>query len=399
MNILLVANYSGDRQTSMLRFAEMLHHGLRSTGHQVHVVQPPCLAGRLLPNCSPLQKWLGYADKFLLFSGILRMAVRHADLIHICDHSNSMYTHLLRGKPHLVTCHDLIGVRGALGELPGVHTGWAGRRLQKVILRGLKRVQHIVCVSQATASDVIRVAHRDARRISVIYNGLNYTYSPMAPQESIERLRTLGVDPTKPYLFHVGSNSWYKNRLGAMKIFARLVQRSAVPTEMKLIMAGKPWTMPMREFVATSGLANRIIGVAEVSNEDLRALYSSAVAFLFPSLQEGFGWPIIEAQACGCPVITTNRAPMNEVGGDACIYLDPEDPVQAAKVVARELPGLSQRRQVSLSNAARFNTSTMIRQYLDVYESLLKEPPVDQPAVDTSLYSHNYLSDYVRNAN
>ena len=78
--------------------------------------------------------------------------------------------------------------------------------------------------------------------------------------------------------------------------------------------------------------------LVSVQNEDLRALYSTATALLFPSFQEGFGWPIIEAQACGCPVITSNRTPMTEVGENAAIYINPDSPEEAAREIAKHFP-------------------------------------------------------------
>ena len=85
--------------------------------------------------------------------------------------------------------------------------------------------------------------------------------------------------------------------------------------------------------MSLNGLRDRVIELTNITNEDLRALYSKATALLFPSLREGFGWPIIEAQACGCPVFTSDRVPMTEVGGDAAIYLDPTDPRPAPRLL------------------------------------------------------------------
>ena len=118
--------------------------------------------------------------------------------------------------------------------------------------------------------------------------------------------------------------------LGVVRIFAHL---AALPqfAQHHLVLAGKPWTRELRELIRHVGLAERVHEWVDVSNEDLRALYSAADALIFPSLQEGFGWPIAEAQACGCPVFTTNRPPMTEVGADAAAYFDPDDPERAAR--------------------------------------------------------------------
>ncbi|HYF50967.1 MAG TPA: glycosyltransferase, partial [Planctomycetota bacterium] len=111
MKVLLVANYEGDRQESMNRFAQLLAAGLEASGIQVSVLRPPVRIG----GGGLFSKWRAYVDKFILFRSMIRRASAAADLVHICDHSNAMYVELLR-KPTVVTCHDLLAVRGALGE-------------------------------------------------------------------------------------------------------------------------------------------------------------------------------------------------------------------------------------------------------------------------------------------
>jgi glycosyltransferase involved in cell wall biosynthesis len=194
----------------------------------------------------------------------------------------------------------------------------------------------------------------------------------MPSHEAIAHLARLGIACARPFLFHVGGNQWYKNRLGVLQIFSCLVKNDPVSV-LNLVMAGKPWTKAMCRFVRDHGLERKVIRLTGVSNEELRALYSSATALLFPSLQEGFGWPIIEAQACGCPVFTSNRAPMNDVGGQAAIYIDPENVAEAARIIAQSLYSAGNLQLASMKNAARFSTSAMIRGYVRLYESLLNE--------------------------
>jgi glycosyltransferase involved in cell wall biosynthesis len=375
MRILLIANYLPDAQQSMQRLAAALGAGFVGAGHEVRTLRPSVRAGKLAWNESA-SKWLGYIDKFVLFPRVFREALEWAQIVHICDHSNSSYVQYLRGKPHVVTCHDLLAVRSAQGEIPHQTTRWSGRRLQSMILAGLIRARGIVCVSDATREDVLRIvpgAGTKGPEVTRIYNGLNYPYAPMDPEEADKRLRRLGLTPGQPFLLHVGGNQWYKNRLGALDIFARL-RKSADARDLRLVMVGKPFTERMRQFVRSHEIERGLVELLDVTGEDLRALYSSAELMLFPSLAEGFGWPIIEAQACGCPVITSNFAPMTEIGGDAAIYIDPADPESAATEIARALKSATgsrvARREASLRNAARFSTASMIYSYLCLYRRL-----------------------------
>jgi glycosyltransferase involved in cell wall biosynthesis len=368
MKILLLGNYVNDEQESMQRFAAIMAQGLAQAGHEVRLLRPPSVIGQLRPSWEGVGKWLGYVDKFGWFPPVLRSAVKQADVVHICDHSNAFYTEHLRVVPHVVTCHDLMAIRSALGDIPQHPTAWTGRQLQRLILKGLTVAQHIACVSDATRNDLSRIAGIREDRVSRVYNSLNYPYSPMELTQAASRLRRLSVDPEQPFLLHVGWNQWYKNRLGVLRIFA-LLQKLAAPRTLKLVMVGKPWTTEMRQFIAENELANVTSELTAVANEDLRALYSTAALLLFPSLEEGFGWPIVEAQACGCPVATSKRSPMDEVAGDAAIYLDPENPPSAADTLKNALDRLDGIREASLRNAARFK-SGMIDGYLALYEKV-----------------------------
>jgi glycosyltransferase involved in cell wall biosynthesis len=196
----------------------------------------------------------------------------------------------------------------------------------------------------------------------------------MEQHAAISRILKLGVDPGKSFFLHVGGNQWYKNRLGVLRTFSNLQKRTE-RRAFKLVMVGKPWTDEMRKFILENGIRDSVLELIGVADEDLRALYSTAIMLLFPSLQEGFGWPIVEAQACGCPVATSNRAPMNEVAGDAAIYIDPEDPSSAAEVLNDALDKLADIREWSLQNAERFK-SGMVDSYISVYRKVCSETPV-----------------------
>jgi len=372
MRVLLLANYVNDEQESMQRFAALMARGLIQAGHQVQILRPSSYVGRLHPSASGFGKWLGYIDKFGVFPPVLKSAVKWAEVVHICDHSNSFYTKHLSAVPHLVTCHDLLAVRSALGEIPQKGTAWSGRQLQRLIRKGLTAAQHIVCVSEATRRDLLRVADIPENRVSRTYNSLNYPYSRMQADEAASRIRRFRIDPSQSYFLHVGGNQWYKNRLGVLRIFSALT-KLMIRRSLKLVMVGKPWTPEMRRFVSEHGLTEAVLELSGVPEEDLRALYSMATMMLFPSFEEGFGWPIIEAQACGCPVVTSDRSPMNEVGGTAAIYIDPENPESAAATVQCSLEQIAGMREPSLANAARFESAAMIDSYLSLYDKVCNE--------------------------
>jgi glycosyltransferase involved in cell wall biosynthesis len=272
--------------------------------------------------------------------------------------------------------------------------GFTGRKYQSLIANGLQGAQEIVCVSKATKEDVVRILNRAVDHVRIVFNGLNFPYSPL-PQaiarQRISRLLSTSFPQRSrefafPYLLHVGSNNWYKNRPGVIHIYSALNRqcRTLGIECPKLILSGTPVDAPMLQAIESyPECKDDIIVVASVASEDLCALYAAAELLLFPSYEEGFGWPIVEAQACGCRVVTTGKAPMNEVGGDAAVYLAPQDvgnfsasgnPDRAAATVLAVLqePSAERAERVArgLANANRFSTSRMVREYLDVYREL-----------------------------
>jgi glycosyltransferase involved in cell wall biosynthesis len=372
MRVLLVGNYTPIGQQSMARFAKMLRKGLEEAGCEVRIVQAPVVLGWLAFGSHGLAKWLGYLDQLVLFPHRLRLAVEWADVVHICDQGNAVYLPYLGGRPHVVTCHDLIAIRSGLGETPEHRTRLTGRLLLSWILARLQRAQRVVCVSEQTRQDLLRVAGLPPARTGVVHNALNYPYRPMAQDEAVARLKTLGLKPERPFLLHVGGNQWYKNREGLLRIFRAF---TALPGfgDYKLVLAGKPWTPSMRQYISQAELARQVVELISISNEDLRALYSCAKALVFPSLYEGFGWPIIEAQACGCPVFTTDRAPMTEVGGRGTRCFDPADEMGTARIIARGIADREALRARGFENMRRFSPKVMVSGYLAAYRQVLAE--------------------------
>lgn len=378
MRILLIGNYPHDRQESMQRFAAMMDDGLRAAGVSVEVLVPePCL-GNLKKSGTGLGKWLGYFDKFFLFPIRLRRklatikARQATDLIvHICDHSNAFYTRFLQDVPHVITCHDLLAVRSARGEIPENPTRWSGRRLQGMVASGLARARQVVCDSEATQRDVLRLIALPAERVSVITIGFNYPYSPMLETEARARVAVL-LPSTRRYILHVGGNQWYKNRPGVLRIYAQAIAMN--PALPDLVMVGKPFTAEMESYVTANRLQERVRCVEGCGNEDLRALYSLADLLLFPSLAEGFGWPVIEAQACGCPVLCSHLEPFPEVTRGTASMGDPVDESGFAAELLRLLAEPSARAQLAaqgLDNARRFAPATMTASYVTCYDRLL----------------------------
>jgi len=241
-----------------------------------------------------------------------------------------------------------------------------------MILNGLNQIKNIACVSKNTKEDILSLSKITLEKVDVIYDGLNYPYFPIKKDLAIQQLRSLNISKKMPFFIHVGNNNWYKNRIGVLRIFNYLIKDKKM-SKFNLVMVGKPFTKEMKEFIRKNRLENKVIELILIENKQLQALYSLATALIFPSLQEGFGWPIIEAQACGCPVFTSNRAPMTEVGGDAAVYINPENLKEAAEIIVKNIDKLNSLRKKGFENVKRFSTKTMINYYIKDYKKLINE--------------------------
>lgn len=365
--VLLIGNYALDRQQSMLRFGTMMLEGLSAADVPAELMSPAPALGRLDIFGAFAAKWLAYLDKFIVFPWQLRARLRKSpapSVVHICDHSNAMYAQHIRGVPVVVTCHDMLAVRGAFGEQTDTPASATGLWLQRWIVAGLRRATAIACVSRATCADVAQIVGDKPLR-NVVTLGLSYPYRRLAPETVAERLRAVPqLDPSKPYVLHVGSNLRRKNREAVLRIVG-----PQWPGQ--LVFAGEPLNDGLRAQAEQLGIAGRIVDIGPADNELLEALYNGAAAFLFPSRFEGFGWPIAEAQACGAPVLCSAREPMSEVAGDGALLRDPDDEAGFASDLLRLLDPAEQSewRTKSLANAERFSTSRMIAEYRELYRS------------------------------
>jgi glycosyltransferase involved in cell wall biosynthesis len=170
----------------------------------------------------------------------------------------------------------------------------------------------------------------------------------------------------------VGNNGFYKNRVGVLRVFARVAERS----EARMVMAGAEPTPQLRELVEALGLHGRVSFVVEPTNEAIASLYRGACVLLFPSLYEGFGLPILEAMAAGCPVVCSRTGSLPEVAGDAALTASPHNEDDLAGAVLRVLatPDLAAILiETGRARAATYTLPAMAAGILEVYLGALGE--------------------------
>jgi glycosyltransferase involved in cell wall biosynthesis len=379
MRIILIGNYPPDKQQSMERFANMLAAGFSKEGHYATIWRPVVFFGWLFKSTTTGPgKWMGYIDKWVLFPLILHLRLLHKKYhtentrFHICDHSNSYYLKQLPVERTVITCHDVLAIRGALGYADAwVSASRTGRILQNWILNNLTNAHKLAAVSWTTyqqlcALDSLHPKHH-AKNWMVIYNAFNAHFRPLCKEESNGLLRKAGIDPAMPYLLHVGSGLRRKNRKLLIDMLVALGSR----WNGNICFAGEAPDEELTMYIRAMGMKNRVSVVVNPDHITLLALYSACTAFVFPSLSEGFGWPVIEAQACGAPVIASSLNPLPEVSGGAALHADPEKPADFAAAFLALQNRVTRNELIAkgFENAKRFHISRMTQAYLNLHQS------------------------------
>ena len=371
MKVLLVGNYPFDGSTSMHIWSHALLRELRQLDVDVQVISPRPRFGKMKPSVHGVGKWLGYIDRFLIFPRALRSAAAKADIVHLCDHGAAMYAPMIEGKPVVVTCHDMIGVRGSRGELPELRSSAFGKILQRWICHGLRHATRVACVSRATFDDACRILKTE-QNLCIILNGLNYPFQPLASSEVDRRLAGLGAIRA-PFVLHLGSNLTYKNREGMLRTFAR----ASAGTNLQLVIAGEALNQNLAALARELEIEKRMVQVVKPDAALIEALYNRAVCLLFPSRYEGFGWPPIEAQECGCPVVASDIPPLAEVLGQSAVLKPIEDETGMADAIRRLVSDYEFREQLRqggfVNVRTRFQISRMIGEYISLYRELANQ--------------------------
>jgi glycosyltransferase involved in cell wall biosynthesis len=362
----------------------MLKTAYESRGHAVDVWSAPAKVYNWVP-LGRLSKWAGYVDQYLLFPMTMRRRLTHASkdtLFVFCDQALGPLLPVVRHRPHVVHVHDLLALRSALGEIPENPTSVTGRIYQRYIRRGFQTARHFISISCKTQADLHRVGGVSALTSEVVYNGLNFPFAPLASGECGKILSGAGLPmPAAGMLLHVGGGQWYKNLPGVIHLYGHYAAGANAPLPLWCI--SPPPNSAVRDALRKVPAAGNVLFFNSLESRVLQAAYSMADAFLFPSLAEGFGWPLIEAQACGCPVLTTDEAPMNEVGGDAAIYLprlNPGDDIdlwasngarQLCKILSRTTEEKRNAAERAVTWAQQFSVDKAIDSYLTIYRAVL----------------------------
>jgi glycosyltransferase involved in cell wall biosynthesis len=277
-------------------------------------------------------------------------------------------------RPAVLTVHDLIFER-----YPEHHTRRNRLFLQLAMPRFVAAAQAIIAVSQHTKSDLVELYGVAPAKIHVIYQGIDPAFAPADPA-TVERVGRQyspgGVDgAVRPYLLMVGTLEPRKNHATAMRALARL-KAAGFPHRL-LVVGGEGWLFaPVQRVVCELGLEADVTFAGYVPFADLVALYSGAGCVLAPSLYEGFGFPVLEAMACGAPVVCSTASSLPEVAADAALLAPPTDDEALAAAVTQLLSDAAIRTRVraaGLLRARQFRWEQCAAETRDLYRQVLAQ--------------------------
>lgn len=280
-------------------------------------------------------------------------AYRHQEKVHILSQNLSFFK---AGNKRIVTCLDLIPL-----FMP---TSLLEKCWRAFLYSGIKKADHVIAISQATKNDLVRIYKLDPGKITPVMLGVNQEYMPYGKTASRE---LLGLPQEGKVILQVGTAARRKNFITVLKAFSLLSRKN---TRARLVKVG-PVSKREKEFITRKNLSSLVLVRESVAKEHLPHYYASADVFTFPSLYEGFGLPVLEAMACGCPVVTSNNSSLPEVVGEAGIMIDPLDHVLWEETILSVLSdlGLSQKlTDKGLKQARLFTWQKTAEETLKVYE-------------------------------
>lgn len=329
-----LADYMSKSAPDDLRVEWFNHRDLLSSGLAAKMIDlVPC--GR-----TTIRQQLLYPLK--LQSG----ALRGADFVHFLAHMDGP---AWSPKPYILTVHDLIPL--VLEDLYRAHRPtWRYEFARWLENTSIRNATLLLSVSETTARDVVRLLGVPRERIVVTPNGVEQSFfelfevrQQLSSDARSELRDRLGIPRERPIIFYVGGHDERKNISKLVEVCREVISERAERGQSQpvLVLAGKVHSERERDTLETAlrdfAMAADTVNLGFVPDEDLKALYAESSVFLFPSLYEGFGLPVLEAMAAGVPVVSSNRGALPEVMGDAGLVFDPEDAIGGCQAVLRVL--------------------------------------------------------------
>lgn len=369
--ITLLADYLEDSRYSMNYYADSLFNNLKLNSINLNFIFElylpffPKWVKYFLRNISAFRyaRYISYPKQVFL---------KRSDLFHILDQSYAYLLNFIYQGYGIVTVHDLIPILSWKGLIPGVSYPHPPR-LFMLGIRALNKARAVVAVSESTKRDLVNHCGIDPSRIHVIHNGISTNFYPLDNSPDLRSCLGFPNDGTKLVL--ITGTQKYKNHLTSVRAIDWLEEASKIPIQL-IWVGGAGCSYDSELSDAIFKLKTKPIMLGHVSAKELNEIYNCVDFLLFPSWYEGFGWPPLEAMACGLPVITSNVSSLPEVVGDAAIMLDPSDYIGFGNAIKLLIEDDALRRfyiSKGYLNIRRFSWKNSSLKLLELYKKVLNK--------------------------
>jgi glycosyltransferase involved in cell wall biosynthesis len=368
-SLILYRDFLEDRRTSMEVYSDNLESSLKNIASDRLVINSytPSIPNWIIKCKLPHGVQIRYSRYF----SYLHQAKNHqGDINHIVDQSYGHLLNLIDTKRTVITVHDLIPILAWKGVIPGLSYPHYPL-FYKLAVSSLKKARAIIAVSHSTKEDLIRYCGVSASSITVVYNGIDSRYHPVSPDSKAALRKSFGLPSEESHVVLITGNQSYKNHLTSFKVISRL--QSIITKPVQLVWLGAD-TVVKSEYQNKYNIHNDVICLTNLSTERLNELYNSIDCLLFPSWYEGFGWPPLEAMACGTPVVTSNVASLLEIVGDAAITESPDDVDRLTSAVKTMLEDKILRCKYvkrGFTNTSRFTWDKCALDVLSIYRKII----------------------------
>ena len=298
----------------------------------------------------------------------LPRAVRHlkVDILHCTSNTAPLWCPI----PLVLTLHDIIYLEPRQHRNPSLYQemGWHYRRL--VVPRILKKCKKIITVSHFECTRIREALHLPNRQITAVYNGYNTHFRK---NETIDENIIQKYIPQEGFLFFLGNTDPKKNAARTLKAYSLYLKASVIKRPLLIADLKEEHIDALLQQEGITDIKVHLFYPGYIDNRDLVTLYSAAFAFLYPSLRESFGIPMLEAMACGTPVITSNTSAMPEVAGADAILVNPQMPSEIADAILQLEKNNDFYRQQSaygLERVKQFSWKSTAEEYVKIYNEI-----------------------------
>ncbi len=359
MKVVLFRDYKEENWHSMEVYADELAKHLRAQYRDLKIQEFVTLAGvsKMFPAQS---KYMRQFFRYVV--NPIGASFQKADIYHITDHANAQLLAVLDSKKTVITCHDLTAPYWMETHVKLTVKKRIRHAVEKWRLEFMKRAAKVIAVSNATKEHIIQELQIPKEKIAVIPEGVDVLFSPVTRRR---------LDLPKKYVVHMGTTYTNKNIEGLLHIFFTLARNDR---DLFLVKCGDPWTDKQCALIEQSTFARRVRHLGFVPIEDLPEVYSRSIALVQPSYAEGFGFTVLEAMACGCPVIISDIPAMREMVGSAGFYISPDPAPHEVAIIASLLhspTALARMKRLGVARSKIYSWRKTAKKTYELYQDIV----------------------------